>query len=139
MEMADKAPDDFTAQHQNQLLIKIEDGLMRQGKTLRDFNLPATTRNPHEETYEWRRETSYGQDELDATLADIEQLNPEQEYIWNQIKYAIDKGKGGFIFIDAPGGTGKTFLSAIILGKRMNECPFLQINILCFSICKKRG
>ena len=121
MEMADKAPEDFTPQHQNQLLIKIEDGLMRQGKTLRDFNLPATTRNPHEETHDWRRETSYGRDDLDAILSNIPQLNPEQKYIWNQIKYAIDKGKGGFIFIDAPGGTGKTFLSAIILGRHRTE------------------
>lgn len=117
MEMADKLPEDFTPHHQNQLLIKIEDNLMRQGKCLKDFNLPATTRNPHERTYDYRRETSYHRDELDAILSNIPHLNAEQGYVWNQVKDAIDKGRGAFLFIDAPGGTGKTFLSAIILGK----------------------
>ena len=103
MEMADKIPEDFTPMHQNQLLIKIEDGLLQQGKLLRDFNLPATNREPHTDTHDWIRETSYPEDQLDAALSDIELLNPEQEYIFNQIKAALESGRGGFIFIDAPG------------------------------------
>ena len=31
MDMADKLPEDFTPIHENQLLIKIEDGLLQQG------------------------------------------------------------------------------------------------------------
>ena len=69
MEMADKIPEDFTPIHENQLLIKIEDGLLQQGKFLRDFNLPATNREPHADTHEWIRETNYSEDELDAILS----------------------------------------------------------------------
>ena len=35
--------------------------------------------------------------------------------IITQVKAAVDSGTGGFLFIDSPGGTGKTFLSGIIL------------------------
>ena len=82
---------------------------------LRDFNLPATNREALDDSHEWIRETNYTEDELDAVLSNIELLNPEQEYVFNQIKDAFESSRGGIIFIDAPGGTGKTFLSGIIL------------------------
>ena len=41
--------------------------------------------------------------------------NPEQLAFFNEIKARIDEGKGGFYGLDAPAGTGKSFLINLIL------------------------
>ena len=42
-------------------------------------------------------------------------LNEEQANIFNRIREKVNNGHSGFLFIDAPGGTGKTFLLNVIL------------------------
>jgi len=44
-------------------------------------------------------------------------MTTEQKKIYNQIMLAVDARQGGFFFLDAPGGTGKTFLISLILAK----------------------
>jgi ATP-dependent DNA helicase PIF1 len=42
-------------------------------------------------------------------------LNPQQKEVYDTLMKAIDDGNGGLFFLDAPGGTGKTFLMSLIL------------------------
>ena len=46
----------------------------------------------------------------------IDDLNVEQKEVFHKFLEMIDAGNGGVIFLDAPGGTGKTFLLNFILG-----------------------
>ncbi|XP_050340837.1 uncharacterized protein LOC126767347 [Bactrocera neohumeralis] len=42
-------------------------------------------------------------------------LNPQQKELYDTVMKAIDDGNVGLIFLDSPGGTGKTFLISLIL------------------------
>ncbi|XP_072389611.1 uncharacterized protein [Diabrotica undecimpunctata] len=44
-------------------------------------------------------------------------MNDEQTTIYDRILLAVSAGQGGFFFLDAPGGTGKTFLISLILAE----------------------
>ncbi|XP_073995589.1 uncharacterized protein [Rhodnius prolixus] len=44
-------------------------------------------------------------------------LNDEQKIIYDRIMLAVSAGQGGFFFLDAPGGTGKTFLISLLLAE----------------------
>ena len=110
------ATDEATHHIFNQALIKIEDRLlMICGKILKDFSLPETNRQRGATSFDMLRETSYAINELERTLEDIVRLTDEQKLIFEDFKENIENGLGGFWFIDAPGGTGKTFLANIML------------------------
>ncbi|XP_029657951.1 ATP-dependent DNA helicase PIF2-like [Octopus sinensis] len=60
------------------------------------------------------------EDEMDPNTeecfnANIHMLNNDQRIIFENIQQRIDRNEGDLIFIDAPGGTGKTFLLNILL------------------------
>jgi len=44
-------------------------------------------------------------------------LNNEQSYVYNKILEGIEKNTGQTFFLDAPGGTGKTFVINILLAR----------------------
>ncbi|XP_074108457.1 uncharacterized protein LOC141533462 [Cotesia typhae] len=44
-------------------------------------------------------------------------LNDEQKIIYDRIMLAVSAGQGGFFFLDAPSGTGKTFLISLLLAE----------------------
>ena len=55
-------------------------------------------------------------------------LLPEQKAAYDAIIDATHKQAGGLFFLDAPGGTGKTFLINLILAKiRQNKCIALAV------------
>lgn len=59
---------------------------------------------------------SYDTDRLRRYLeANIDRLVPDQNRAYDVIIDAVEHERGGFFFIDAPGGTGKTFLLSLIL------------------------
>jgi ATP-dependent exoDNAse (exonuclease V), alpha subunit - helicase superfamily I member len=45
----------------------------------------------------------------------VPQLLPEQNHVFHQVLRKINSGNGGLFFLDAPGGTGKTFLLNLLL------------------------
>lgn len=52
-------------------------------------------------------------------LNDYVQINepkliPEQKFIFDRLMHAVAADEGGFFFLDAPGGTGKTFLISFV-------------------------
>ena len=104
----------------NELLIAIEDKLLAiSDKKLVDFGLPAPNRTTERHSHEWMRENNFDIKKLEETLRGIDSLNPEQMHIYNEFckELAKEKGDGGLWFINAPGGTGKTYLINILLAK----------------------
>jgi hypothetical protein len=62
------------------------------------------------------RETSYDVKGLNAYVAANEPLLvPDQRAAYNAILDQIKEKAGGIIFLDAPGGTGKTFAINLLL------------------------
>ena len=51
----------------------------------------------------------------DKTDDSVSKLNTEQRIVFETVKEAIDGGQGGVFHIDAPGGTGKTFVLTTLL------------------------
>ena len=48
-------------------------------------------------------------------------LTTEQRNVYDRILESVGNGKGDIFFLDAPGGTGKTFLINLLLGKVRSE------------------
>ncbi|XP_044597583.1 uncharacterized protein LOC123274158 [Cotesia glomerata] len=67
---------------------------------------------------EMNREMQYTTVETAAIVTrNVPLMNEEQRTIYDRIMLAVSAGQGGFFFLDAPGGIGKTFLISLILAK----------------------
>jgi hypothetical protein len=65
-----------------------------------------------------QRESNYNPQELELFMAaNLPNLQQGQLSAYNTLMTAITNESGGLYFIDAPGGTGKTFLISLILAK----------------------
>ena len=90
------------------------------GKSLQHLGLPSPTRDlPTDQLCaEILRETSYSIEELVLHVSLNEPLLvPDQRAAYNAILHHIEENKGGIFFLDAPGGTGKTFILNLLLAK----------------------
>lgn len=109
----------YTDSIYNQALILIEDRcLMMSNQTLRDVGLEITPVRTNEGAVnrEILRETSYDTNEMQNIVStNLPHLVDDQRLAFNAIIDAIDSKRGGLFFLDAPGGTGKTFLINMIL------------------------
>ena len=97
----------------NDLLCDLDGLLEQHGRKTTDFGLPASDRNLQN-----RLDFSYDEIDPQAEVLFTErftQLNSDQKAVFEYIRKKIDDAEGGMIFIDAPGGTGKTFLLNLIL------------------------
>jgi hypothetical protein len=64
---------------------------------------------------EVRREQNYDTgDRVAYVQSHIPKLKPEQKGNYEQIMQNVNNGVGEIVFVDAPGGTGKTFLRKLI-------------------------
>ncbi|CAF1525014.1 unnamed protein product, partial [Rotaria sp. Silwood1] len=111
---------DYTPDMFNQALIIIENKVLEMGgKELEKLELPTPQRNSGDRLNSaMLRETSYDVKELDAYITANEPLLvPDQRAAYNAILDQIEKKAGGIIFLDAPGGTGKTFVINLLLAK----------------------
>lgn len=104
----------------NEALIAIED------LCIFITNLPLThfaTNSPNRNASdlintEMNRELQYNTVEMAAIVTrNVPLMNGEQRTIYDRILLAVSAGQGGFYFLDAPGGTGKTFLISLILAE----------------------
>ncbi|GFT11216.1 ATP-dependent DNA helicase [Trichonephila clavipes] len=69
-----------------------------------------------------QREHQFDMTSLAAFVVDNEQLlTAEQRNVYDQINVSIAVGQGEFFFLDAPGGTGKTFLVSLILARLRSQ------------------
>jgi hypothetical protein len=111
---------EFTDDIYNQALILIENSIVDMtGKFLTQFGIPSPLRQSTENlTREMLRELSYDTDKMNEYVQLNEPLlNADQLPIYNEVLQRLDDRKGGIIFIDAPGGTGKTFLINLLLAR----------------------
>ncbi len=92
--------------------------LLLGGKHICDYGLPSPRDKKSDISQELLRETSYDIEELKDFISKNEpKLQQEQKAAYNQILKESEQGKGCIFFIDAPGGTGKTFLTNLLLAK----------------------
>lgn len=86
-------------------------------KTLIQLGMTTPNRQMHDTfNYELRRETQYDSDALRETIQrNVPLLNQQQKYAYDTLMKVVNNGTGGIFFLDAPGGTGKTFLISLIL------------------------
>ncbi|KAI6647770.1 hypothetical protein LOD99_8485 [Oopsacas minuta] len=88
-------------------------------KILRDFGIPSPDYSTNTTTNrELLRATSYCIEDLESFTVDNEPLlTPDQAAAYHTVINKVLAKSGGIIFLDAPGGTGKTFLINLILAK----------------------
>jgi hypothetical protein len=101
------------------LLIMENKALEMAGKDLKQVGLPSSQRNRGDRfSRETPREKGYDVNELNTyvlTNAPLLVIDPRAAY--NVVSDRIEKKVGGFIFLDASGGTGKTFVIHLLLAK----------------------
>lgn len=108
----------YTAEMYNQTLIYIEENcLMIVNKILNQLGMPSPNRAITDLfNREIQREKNYDTNVLNTFLQqNITNLNQQQKHVYDTILHAVDAEAGGVYFLDAPGGTGKTYLISLIL------------------------
>ncbi|XP_062538157.1 uncharacterized protein LOC134206452 [Armigeres subalbatus] len=102
----------------NEALILIEDiCLTMVNKMLTQLGMISPNRSMHVAfNQEVQRELNYDRDELKETVrSNIPKMNHNQKSAYDTIIKAVNDESGGIYFLDAPGGTGKTFLISLLL------------------------
>lgn len=115
---------DFNDAIYNKTLMLIEDKLVTvNGKNLNYYQLPCPQRNQMNTNYlnqlVYERESTCRTEEVNEnnvlTMEDL--LTSDQKIVYNTILDSIQSQTGGFFFLDAPGGTGKTFILNLVISK----------------------
>jgi hypothetical protein len=121
----------FSPQIFNQALILLEDKCLAMvGKTLLLLGLQAPQRSGSDLLHsEVMRERNYNVEELSHYVQTNKPLLvDDQRTVYNTIMERIRASSGGLLFLNAPGGTGKTFLINLILAEiRMRQEVALAI------------
>ncbi|CAI9734634.1 ATP-dependent DNA helicase [Octopus vulgaris] len=89
---------------------------------LSEFHLPTPVHHEAPLDVEYMSEKNYNIAKLTETITQDEpRLLPEQRKIYNEILDSVRLNQGKLFFLNAPGGTGKTFLINLILAKLRAE------------------
>ncbi|XP_063907387.1 uncharacterized protein LOC135125669 [Zophobas morio] len=110
----------MTTEIYNETLIMIENMcLLMANKVLSCLGMTAPNRHMHDAlNHELQREQQYDIEALAETVrTNVPQLNQQQKIAYNTLIEAVNSGSGGIYFLDAPGGTGKTFLISLLLAR----------------------
>ncbi|XP_073821135.1 uncharacterized protein [Musca autumnalis] len=116
----------------NEVLVLVEDMcLLMCGSLLSTLGLPAPNRSIHHAfNSELQREKTYGRDELaERVRTNVPLLNPEQKNVYNSLMKVVDDGTGGIYFLDAPGGTGNTFVISLIRSRSQSALAVVSSGI----------
>lgn len=89
-----------------------EDMCLLMKKVLSCLGMTAPNRHMYDAlNHELQREQQYDIEALaEIVRTNVPQLNQQQKIAYNTLVEAVNSGSGGIYFLDAPGGTGKTFL-----------------------------
>ena len=109
----------YTSTIYNRALLLLEELVLSiSRKALNDFGMPSSVCVSNTTNQELLRETNYCLDTLNTYIADSEPLLiSNQKHAYDTILHRIVSQSGGFLFLGAPGGTGKTFLINLLLAK----------------------
>ncbi|XP_044315200.1 ATP-dependent DNA helicase pfh1-like [Drosophila rhopaloa] len=118
--MVRRKTDNFTITEEmrNEALIQIEDICMLMcGSLLATLGMPALSSSMHDAfNREFQREHHFDQPNLaERVRPNVPLLNAEQKNVYDSIMKVVCDETGGLYFLDAPGGTGKTFVISLIL------------------------
>jgi len=82
------------------------------GSLFSTMGMPALNRSTHDAfNCELQWEKVYDRDELvEKVRTNVPLLNAEQKNVYHSLMKFVDDGTGGIYFLDAPGGTVKTFV-----------------------------
>ncbi|XP_049309863.1 uncharacterized protein LOC125777862 [Bactrocera dorsalis] len=102
----------------NDGLTKIEDQVKTiSGKDLSQYGMNRPQRT-EEISSDLIRELDYDTASLQQQLTEyVSRLNPEQRLVFDNVVKKFEDGEGGLLFLDAPGGTGKTFILNLLLAQ----------------------
>lgn len=110
----------FSPEIFNEALKMIEDKCIEiNNKPLTEFGFSAPTRE-REDIFDkdWKRETEYNAEQLRTYVEEKEStLTNDQRHAYDLIIGKFNSKSGGILFLDAPGGTGKTFILNLVLAK----------------------
>lgn len=115
---------DFTPDMYNEALVLIEDlCILISNLPLSHYGMSSPDRPAADlVNTDLQREKQYNDVDLATIIVNNEPLlTAEQKNIYNRIMLTVDADQGGFFFLDAPGGTGKTFLISLILAKTRSQ------------------
>lgn len=111
---------EYSPEMYNQALIYIEDiCLVMVNKTLNTLGMTSPNRAVMDAVNrEIQREQNYDANALNTFVQhNLPNLNKQQKHVYDTIMKTDHAGTGAIYFLDAPGGTGKTYLISIILAK----------------------
>ncbi|XP_055939706.1 ATP-dependent DNA helicase pif1-like isoform X2 [Argiope bruennichi] len=111
---------DYNGEIFNNALLALEDKIKALGGTdLKVFGLPEVHRDINNSlNYEIIRETCYNIHQLTSYIeTNVPNLTDDQRLAFEKITSAVFTETGGISFLDAPGGTGKTYLINLLLAK----------------------
>ena len=93
------------------------------GKDLTKWGLPSPNWSESATiSREWFRETNYNTDTLAKFVSDNEPLLvQDQSNAYQLISEVVQEGSGGIFLLDAPGGTGKTFVLNLLLAQMRSQ------------------
>ena len=115
-------------------LIDLEDKVLNMGGFFLDhygMKSPDRTAGMKSEPKELLREMAYDVEELNTYVRNNEiMLLDDQWEAYNAFLRSVETGKGGLFFLDAPGGTGKTFVTNLLLAKVRQQS---KIALACAS------
>ncbi|XP_071652985.1 uncharacterized protein [Temnothorax longispinosus] len=104
----------------NRCLVLIENAVVALGgQELQQYGLPQSKRSGGVlGNRDYLRETNYDVNALAEVVSNNEGLlTDEQLAVYRQVLSSVESGAGQVFFLDAPGGTGKTFLINLLLAR----------------------
>lgn len=108
----------------NQCLLAIQKNeLIAVGdNTLSEYGLPTPTIANERINREYAAELNYNAAEPLETLENgVPSMTPEQKQVFDRVCHSVNNNLGQILFLYAPGGTGKTFLTKLILADLRNQ------------------
>ncbi|XP_024892751.1 uncharacterized protein LOC112467995 [Temnothorax curvispinosus] len=109
----------------NRCLVMIEDAVLALGgQELQQYGLSQPKRLGEVlRNRDYLRETNYDVNILAQVVSNNEGLLTDEQFaVYRQVLSSIELSAGQVFFLDAPGGTGKTFLINLLLAKVRSEC-----------------
>nr|XP_018911732.1 PREDICTED: uncharacterized protein LOC109040297 [Bemisia tabaci] len=114
----------FSRWVENECLKKLEEIVLSVGgQPLSSYGLPSPQKSDDMGlNQEYLREISYDQNEMQNIVTEnLIKLTDEQRSLYDEILLSINNSSGVTFFLDAPGGTGKTFLINVLLAKLRSD------------------
>ncbi|XP_045511060.1 uncharacterized protein LOC123705982 [Colias croceus] len=88
------------------------------GNPISQYGMPEASFSGERINRDYVMENNYDPVDLAEILqTDLSRLTDEQRMIFDRVCRSVDNALGEMLFVDAPGGTGKTFLTKVILAK----------------------